>query len=114
MDHIITQKSIKQTNNLMTMMDASFRGPRPNTRDFHAVQQMLRDSFLHSEKLKLLLEDADAQIQQASVFYTRLRLQHLYPAQNGVSHSPSEPSLVIESSDDLGLFGDLEDAKRTL
>ena len=75
---IIERKSIERMENLMIMMDASFCGPHPDSNDFRAVEQTLMECFIYSEKLKLLLEDADGQIQRASVSYNKLRIQYLH------------------------------------
>jgi len=77
---IIERKSIERMDNLMIMMDASFCGPCPDSNDFRAVEQTLKECFIYSEKLKLLLEDADGQIQRASVSYNKLRVQYLHSA----------------------------------
>jgi len=77
---IIERKSIERMDNIMIMMDASLCGPHPDSNDFHAVEQTLKECFIHSEKLKVLLEDADEQVQHASVSYDRLRVQYLHSA----------------------------------
>jgi len=86
---VIERKALERSDNRMVMMDASFIGPRPNSRDFHAVEETLRDCFIHAEKLKVLLEDADAQIQRASVNYTKIRLEYLQASGSCLSSSQS-------------------------
>jgi len=85
---IIERKALERSDNLMVMMDASFIGPRPDSRDFRAVEDTLRDCFIHAEKLKVLLEDADEQIQRASVSYNKLRIQYLHACGSCLLQSP--------------------------